>query len=125
MVETENAREPRVAPRLAARYTEKIAPALREEFSYGNPMMIPRLQKVVINMGIGRALENKKRIDEGVKDLATIAGQRPVITRARVSLANFKLREGNAIGCSVTLRGDRMWEFIDRLIAVAIPRIRD
>jgi large subunit ribosomal protein L5 len=88
-------------------------------------MMIPALRKVVLNMGIGRAVENKKRLEEGVKDLSMIAGQKPVITKARQSLANFKLREGNPIGCSVTLRGARMWEFVDRLISVAIPRIRD
>ena len=98
---------------------------LQEVFKYSNPMMIPRLQKVVLNMGIGRAIENKKRIEEGTKDMATIAGQQPIVTKARQSLANFKLREGNPIGCSVTLRGDRMWEFVDRLVSVAIPRIRD
>lgn len=112
-------------PRLSVSYKEKIAPALKEHFKYANPMMIPTLRKVTINMGIGRAVENKKRLQEGVKDLSTIAGQKPVITKARRSLAGFKLREGNPIGCSVTLRGERMWEFIDRLISVAIPRIRD
>ena len=84
-------------------------------------MMIPRLQKIVVNMGIGRAVENKKRLEEGVKDLTTITGQKPIITKARRSLAGFKLREGNPIGCAVTLRGARMWEFFDRLCAVAIP----
>ena len=124
MTETETP-EPKVTPRLATRYAETIRPALQEAFKYPNPMMIPTLKKVVINMGIGRAVENKKRLEEGTKDLTTIAGQKPIITKARKSLANFKLREGNPIGCSVTLRSDRMWEFIDRLITVAIPRIRD
>lgn len=112
-------------PRLAVRYKEAIAPALVEQFKYPNAMMVPRLRKVVINMGIGKAVEDKKRLEAGVADLTTIAGQKPIITKARRSLAGFKLREGNPIGCSVTLRGDRMWEFVDRLIAVAIPRIRD
>ena len=103
-------------PRLAVRYKDAIAPALVEQFKYPNTMMVPRLRKVVINMGIGKAVEDKKRLEAGVADLTTIAGQKPVITKARRSLAGFKLREGNPIGCSVTLRGDRMWEFVDRLI---------
>ncbi len=124
MTDTKTA-EPEVTPRIATRYAQEIRPTLQEEFKYPNPMMIPRLQKVVINMGIGRAVENKKRLEEGSKHLTTIAGQKPIITKARRSLANFKLREGNPIGCSVTLRADRMWEFLDRFITVAIPRIRD
>lgn len=112
-------------PRLAQAYREKIVPALEQEFGYTNPMMVPRLVKVVINMGIGVAVQNKAFLEHGLKDLTTIAGQKPVITKARVSLANFKLREGNPIGCSVTLRAAHMWEFVDRLISVAIPRIRD
>ncbi|MDP6928864.1 MAG: 50S ribosomal protein L5 [Planctomycetota bacterium] len=107
------------------KYRAEIAPALREQFGYSNPMMIPQLQKIVLNMGVGRALENKNRIDHAVRELGVIAGQRPVITKARKSVAGFKLREGYAIGCSVTLRGDRMWEFLDRLVALAVPRIRD
>jgi len=113
------------APRMLEKYRAEIAPALREQFGYSNPMMIPQLQKIVLNMGVGRALENKNRIDHAVRELGVIAGQRPVITKARKSVAGFKLREGYAIGCSVTLRGDRMWEFLDRLVALAVPRIRD
>lgn len=124
MSETETA-PPKTPPRLAVRYKDEISPALVDHFKYPNSMMIPRLNKVVINMGIGRAVEDKKRLEAGVADLTTIAGQKPVVTRARRSLAGFKLREGNPIGCSVTLRGERMWEFVDRLISVAIPRIRD
>ncbi|MBI83632.1 MAG: 50S ribosomal protein L5 [Planctomycetaceae bacterium] len=107
------------------KYRAEIAPAMREQFGYSNPMMIPQLQKIVLNMGVGRALENKNRIDHAVRELGVIAGQRPVITKARKSVAGFKLREGYAIGCSVTLRGDRMWEFLDRLVTLAVPRIRD
>lgn len=113
------------APRMLEKYRAEIAPALREQFGYSNPMMIPQLQKIVLNMGVGRALENKNRIDHAVRELGVIAGQRPVITKARKSVAGFKLREGYAIGCSVTLRGDRMWEFLDRLVTLAVPRIRD
>lgn len=121
----ENPSEKPPTPRLATTYKDKVVPALQEQFKYPNPMMIPRLQKVVLNMGIGRAVENKGRLQHGVKDLTTIAGQKPVITKARRSLAGFKLREGNPIGCSVTLRGTRMWEFVDRLTSIAVPRIRD
>lgn len=124
MSDTETATQ-KTPPRLATRYKEAITASLVEKFNYPNPMMIPRLRKVVINMGIGKAVEDKKRLEAGVADLTTIAGQKPVITKARRSLAGFKLREGNPIGCSVTLRGDHMWEFVDRLISVAIPRIRD
>ncbi len=113
------------APRMLEKYRAEIAPAMREQFGYSNPMMIPQLQKIVLNMGVGRALENKNRIDHAVRELGVIAGQRPVITKARKSVAGFKLREGYAIGCSVTLRGDRMWEFLDRLVTLAVPRIRD
>ena len=112
-------------PRMLQKYRDKVVPALTQEFGYQNPMMIPRLLKVVINMGVGKAVENKQRIEAAVKDLATIAAQKPVIRKSRVSVAGFKLREGYAIGTSVTLRGPRMWEFVDRLISVAIPRIRD
>ena len=123
MTATESKTKP--VPRLRIKYDEKVRPALKEQFSYDNPMMIPRLQKVVINMGIGRAVENKARIEHAVRELTTIAGQKPVVTKARRSVAGFKLREGMPIGCRVTLRGARMWEFVDRLISVAIPRIRD
>lgn len=122
---TEKPKAEKPAPRMLEKYRAEIAPALREQFGYSNPMMIPQLQKIVLNMGVGRALENKNRIDHAVRELGVIAGQRPVITKARKSVAGFKLREGYAIGCSVTLRGDRMWEFLDRLVALAVPRIRD
>ena len=112
-------------PRLAVRYKDTIVAALQEQFGYPNIMMVPRMERVVINMGIGRAVETKGRLEHGVKDLSVIAGQKPITTKARKSLAGFKLREGNPIGCAVTLRGGRMWEFLDRLISVAIPRIRD
>lgn len=116
---------PKSPPRLLSKYRDKVVPALQQEFQYQNPMMTPRLQKVVINMGVGKAVENKARMEAAQKDLAAIAGQKPRVNLARQSVAGFKLREGYAIGCSVTLRGARMWEFVDRLISVAIPRIRD
>jgi large subunit ribosomal protein L5 len=112
-------------PRLRTRYDAEVRPALRERFGYPNPMMTPTLRKIVINMGLGKATENKARLEHAVRDLATIAGQKPVITKARRSVAGFKLRAGVPIGCCVTLRGARMWEFLDRLISIAIPRIRD
>ncbi len=112
-------------PRLLTKYRDEIMPKLREHFSYGNVLQIPRLQKVVINMGVGAALATPKRLEDAVKELTAIAGQKPIITKARKAIAGFKLREGNAIGCKVTLRRWRMYEFLDRLINVAIPRIRD
>ena len=112
-------------PRLKARYREEIVPALREEFSYGNVMQVPRVAKVVVNMGVGDAARDSKLIEGAVKDLAAITGQKPTITKARKSIAQFKLREGMPIGAHTTLRGDRMWEFLDRLVSVALPRIRD
>ena len=112
-------------PRLRARYLEEVRPALTEQFGYPNPMMIPRPTKVVVNMGVGRATENKARLEHAARELGTITGQKPVITKARKSVAGFKLREGVSIGCAVTLRGTHMWEFIDRLMSIAIPRIRD
>jgi large subunit ribosomal protein L5 len=112
-------------PRLKLRYREEIAPALREEFSYSNVMLVPRLTKVVVNMGVGEAARDSKLIEGAVRDLATITGQKPQVTKARKSIAQFKLREGMPIGAHVTLRGDRMWEFLDRLVSVALPRIRD
>jgi large subunit ribosomal protein L5 len=113
------------APRLRERYREEIRPALRGERGYRSVMEVPRVEKVVVNMGVGDALRDAKLLDAAVEDLATITGQRPMITRARKSIAGFKLREGQAIGAKVTLRGARMWEFLDRLLSTALPRIRD
>jgi large subunit ribosomal protein L5 len=115
----------KVVPRLRTKYAQEVAPALREQFRYDNPMMIPTLEKVVINMGIGKATENKARLEHAARELGIIAGQKPVTTKARRSVAGFKLREGYPIGVCVTLRGARMWEFLDRLMSVAVPRIRD
>ena len=113
------------APRLKARYDDEIRAALKEQLGLANVMQVPRLEKIVINMGVGAAVGQPSLLEGAVKDLTTIAGQKPVITKARKSIANFKLREGNPIGTKVTLRGARMWEFLDRLISLAIPRIRD
>ena len=115
----------RELPRLKKKYREEIAPALNEQFSYDNVMQIPGLVKVVVNMGVGEAARDSKVIDGAVRDLTAITGQKPQVTRARKSIAQFKLREGMPIGCHVTLRGDRMWEFTDRLLSLALPRIRD
>jgi large subunit ribosomal protein L5 len=112
-------------PRLKQRYADAIVPALQDEFTFANPMLIPRLTKVVVNMGVGDAARDSKIMDGAVRDLTTITGQKPQITRARKSVAQFRLREGQAIGCHVTLRGNRMWEFADRLLTLALPRIRD
>lgn len=112
-------------PRLKQKYKEEVVLVLREEFDYRNVMQVPRVTKVVVNIGMGEALENVKSLDAAVKDVSTITGQRPVITRARKSIAVFKLREGNPIGVKVTLRGRRMYDFLDRLINVALPRQRD
>jgi len=114
-----------VTPRLKQQYREEVHAALQERLGVGNPMEVPRLQKIVVNMGVGDAIADSKLIDAAAEDLALITGQRPRVNRARRSVANFKLREGMSVGASVTLRGDRMWEFLDRLISVAIPRIRD
>jgi large subunit ribosomal protein L5 len=111
--------------RLKLRFRKEGVPALMKEFGFKNPNQVPRLQKIVVNMGLGEALANNKILESAVEQLAAITGQKPVITRARKSIANFKLREGQAIGCAVTLRADRMYEFMDRLIAVALPRVRD
>jgi large subunit ribosomal protein L5 len=116
---------PRTAPRLKQRYRDEISPQLREQFGYSNVMQIPGLTKVVVNMGVGEAARDAKLIDGAVRDLTTITGQKPQVTRSRKSIAQFKLRENMAIGCHVTLRNDRMWEFLDRLLALALPRIRD
>jgi large subunit ribosomal protein L5 len=112
-------------PRLKQVYLEEVRPRLQEQFGYSSPMEHPRMLKITLNMGVGEAKQNSKALDEAVEQLARIAGQRPAITRARKSIAQFKLREGMAIGCKVTLRGARMWEFYDRLTAIALPRIRD
>ena len=112
-------------PRLKRKYREQIIPALQEEFKYANVMQIPGLTKIVVNMGVGEAARDSKIIDGAVRDLTVITGQKPTITRARKSIAQFKLREGMPIGCHVTLRGDRMWEVADRLLTLALPRIRD
>ena len=111
--------------RLKERYLKEIVPALLKDFGYENVMQVPRLRKVVVNVGMGEALDNPKSIEYAVADVRLITGQQPVITRARKSIANFKLREGRAIGVKVTLRGERMWAFVDRLINVALPRTRD
>jgi large subunit ribosomal protein L5 len=113
------------APRLKARFREEIVARLQGELGLSNPMQVPRLDRVVLNMGVGDAIKDGRMLEAAVDDLTTITGQRPVITKARKSIAGFKLREGMAIGAKVTLRGDRMWEFIDRLVSTAIPRIRD
>ena len=113
------------APRLKERYRESIVSALQSELGLPNAMQVPRLEKVVINMGVGDALKDGRMLEAAVEDLTIITGQKPVITKARKSIAGFKLREGQQIGAKVTLRGDRMWEFIDRLVSIAIPRIRD
>jgi large subunit ribosomal protein L5 len=116
---------PTTAPRLKARYREEIVPALHREFGYDNVMQVPGLVKIVVNMGVGDAARDAKLIEGAVRDLSAITGQRPSVTKARKSIAQFKLREGMPIGAHATLRGDRMWEFLDRLLSVALPRIRD
>ena len=116
---------PSVRPRLQLRYRESIAPQLMTEFGYANVMQVPRVQKVAVNIGLGEALENANAIESATKDLMAITGQRPYVRRARKAISNFKLRENNPIGVSLTLRGDRMWEFLDRLISAALPRVRD
>ncbi|TDD94494.1 50S ribosomal protein L5 [Actinomadura rubrisoli] len=125
---TETARadeRPVPPPRLKLRYREEIAPAMREQFGYPNVMQIPGLTKIVVNMGVGDAAKDAKLIEGAIRDLSLITGQKPAVNRARKSIAQFKLREGMPIGAHTTLRGDRMWEFLDRLLATALPRIRD
>ncbi|GAA1668393.1 50S ribosomal protein L5 [Fodinicola feengrottensis] len=119
------ATETRTRPRLKQRYADEIAPGLREQFSYGNVMQIPRLVKIVVNSGVGDAARDAKLIDGAIRDMSLITGQKPQVRRATKSIAQFKLREGQPIGVKVTLRGDRMWEFADRLLSIALPRIRD
>jgi large subunit ribosomal protein L5 len=117
--------EPKSVPRLKRQYKDDVVPKLRKEFGIENAMAVPKLEKIVLNMGMGEAIANIKILDDAVEELAAIAGQRPSVRRAKKSIATFKLREGMPIGCSVTLRGDRMWEFLDRLISIALPRVRD
>ena len=117
--------EPPPAPRLHEQFKNNIVPTMMDEFSYGNTMEVPRLQKIVLNIGVGEALTNGRAMEAASADLAVIAGQKPIITRARKSIATFKIREGNAIGTAVTLRGSRMYHFLDRLVNTALPRIRD
>ena len=117
--------ETAVRPRIKERYLTEIVPALKDELELGNVMQVPRLEKIVLNCGVGRATQQASLLDGAVADLTVITGQKPLVTRAKKSIAGFKLREGNAIGAKVTLRGDRMWEFYDRLVSIAIPRIRD
>ncbi len=120
-----SAAELKEQPRLKIRYDTEIRAQLKEQLGLGNIMEVPRFEKIVINMGVGRATQQASLLENAVKDLTTIAGQKPLVTKATKSIAGFKLREGNSIGAKVTLRGDRMWEFFDRLVSIAIPRIRD
>ena len=122
---TESKTPAREMPRLKARYRTEIVAQLREDFGYANIMQVPGLTKIVVNMGVGDAAKDSKLMDGAIRDLATVTGQKPQVTKARKSIAQFKLREGMPIGCHVTLRGDRMWEFLDRLLSLALPRIRD
>lgn len=117
--------EPPPPPRLYGRFKNEIIPSMMQEFNYGNPMEVPRLQKIVVNIGVGEALTNGRAMESSVKDLTIITGQKPIVTKARRSIAGFKLREGNPVGTAVTLRGARMYHFLDRLINTALPRIRD
>lgn len=111
--------------RLKEQYQNEVAPAMMKSFGYSNRMQIPRIEKVVVNIGVGEALDNNKALEAAVADLTTITGQKPIQTKARKSIANFKLREGRIIGTKVTLRGERMWDFLDRLVNIALPRVRD
>lgn len=117
--------EGNMAPRLKEKYRKEVVPALKERFGYRNDMEVPRLEKIVVNMGVGEGAHDPKAIDGAMKDLALITGQKPKLNRAKRSVAGFKLRAGMSVGCKVTLRGDRMYEFLDRLISLAIPRVRD
>lgn len=117
--------EPRVPPRLRETYRSQIVPALMKEFGYKNPMQVPKVERVVLNVGMGEAIQNVKLLESAVSELGTITGQRPVVTKAKKAIAGFKLRQGMPIGAKVTLRNDRMYEFLDRLVTLALPRIRD
>jgi large subunit ribosomal protein L5 len=112
-------------PRIKTRYREEVVPKLMEDFSYSNVMQVPRLQRIVVNVGVGEAVSNARVLDAVTEEVTAITGQKPIITRAKKSVANFKIREGNAIGVTVTLRGDRMWEFYDRTVNASLPRVRD
>jgi large subunit ribosomal protein L5 len=112
-------------PRLLERYRSDVVPKLAQEFGYANTMQVPRLEKIVLNIGMGQATQNPKLLEKATEELSAITGQKPLVRKARKSIANFKLREGQSIGAMVTLRGDRMWEFLDRLVSVALPRVRD
>ncbi len=125
MTTTDTQNSAAVAPRLKHSYRDQLVPALTEQFGYGNPMQVPTVTKVVVNMGVGEAARDSKLIEGAVRDLRLITGQKPVVRRATKSIAQFKLREGQPIGAKVTIRGDRMWEFLDRLLSLALPRIRD
>lgn len=114
-----------MTPRLKEKYLNEIVPAMMKEFSYGNIMQVPKIEKIVLNVGLGEAIQNIKLLDAAQKEIATISGQKAVVTKAKKSIASFKLRQGMPIGCKVTLRGSRMYEFLDRLISIALPRIRD
>jgi large subunit ribosomal protein L5 len=114
-----------MAPRLKERYLKEILPELQRQFSYGNVMQVPRVEKITVNIGLGEARENARAVESATSDIATITGQKPVVTKAKKAIANFKIREGMPVGVAVTLRGDRMYEFLDRLLNVALPRIRD
>jgi large subunit ribosomal protein L5 len=124
-VSAQAAASTRERPRLRQRYASEIRDQLKDSLGLANVMEVPRMSKIILNMGVGRATQQASLLEGAVRDLTTISGQKPVVTRARRSIAGFKLREGNAIGCKVTLRGDRMWEFFDRLVSLAIPRVRD
>lgn len=125
MTTTDTQSSPQTGPRLKQAYREQLVPSLTEQFGYGNPMQVPTVTKVVVNMGVGEAARDSKLIDGALRDLRLITGQKPVVRRATKSIAQFKLREGQPIGAKVTIRGDRMWEFLDRLLSLALPRIRD
>ncbi len=117
--------DPKYKPRMQGIYEERIVKAMTEKFGYKNPMQVPRLEKIVLNMGVGEATQDKKKVDQAAGEMELIAGQKPVITKAKKSVAQFKLREGMPIGCKVTLRRERMYEFLDRFITIALPRVRD
>ncbi len=120
-----SATETKYVPRLYKKYKEEVVPKLIQKFQYKNPMQVPRIQKIVVNMGVGEAVQDIKQLERAVEDLRAITGQQPVITRARKSEAGFKLRKGMPIGCKVTLRKERMWDFLDKVISVALPRVKD
>jgi large subunit ribosomal protein L5 len=125
MADNDGSNGQRELPRMKQRYRSDVVPALMKEFSYKNVMQVPRLEKVVLNMGVGTAVQNAKDLDNAVRDMTLISGQKPVVTRAKRSIAAFKIREGMRIGCKVTLRGARMWQFLDKLVNVTLPRVRD